>query len=280
MTVVDDFAHHPTAIRETVLALKGRYGPGKLIAAFEPRSATSRRAVFQHDFADALSVADEVVLAPLYAPEKVPDGRAPGRRAPGRRPAARGRPGAAHRHRSTRRRRTWPSAPRPATPCSSCRRATTAACTRSCCARLGDPVMPARSSTSRRSPTCWTASASRTRCWISSGRSYLVIPGAGAPTRRWWAASRSRPSTTSRCCACWRSRPSGAARGWVTCWSRPRPSARGRSGVKHAVPGHRRRAGLLRREAGLRGRRSQGRRAGDHHHGRVHAGAIEGPRPG
>ena len=74
VTVVDDFAHHPTAIRETVLALKGRYGPGKLIAAFEPRSATSRRNVFQDQFADALSVADEVVLAPLYAAEKVPEG--------------------------------------------------------------------------------------------------------------------------------------------------------------------------------------------------------------
>ena len=74
VTVVDDFAHHPTAIRETVLALKGRFGPGKLIAAFEPRSATSRRNVFQNEFADALSVADEVVLAPLYAPEKVPEG--------------------------------------------------------------------------------------------------------------------------------------------------------------------------------------------------------------
>jgi UDP-N-acetylmuramate: L-alanyl-gamma-D-glutamyl-meso-diaminopimelate ligase len=74
VTVIDDFAHHPTAIRETVLGLKGRYGPGKLIAAFEPRSATSRRAVFQADFADALSAADEVVLAPLYAPEKIPEG--------------------------------------------------------------------------------------------------------------------------------------------------------------------------------------------------------------
>ena len=74
VTVVDDFAHHPTAIRETILALKGRFGPGKLIAAFEPRSATSRRNVFQNEFADALSVADEVVLAPLYAPEKVPEG--------------------------------------------------------------------------------------------------------------------------------------------------------------------------------------------------------------
>ncbi|MES1206543.1 MAG: UDP-N-acetylmuramate:L-alanyl-gamma-D-glutamyl-meso-diaminopimelate ligase [Pseudomonadota bacterium] len=72
VTVVDDFAHHPTAIRETLLGLKGRFGPGKLIAAFEPRSATSRRSVFQTDFAAALAVADEVVLAPLYAPEKVP----------------------------------------------------------------------------------------------------------------------------------------------------------------------------------------------------------------
>jgi UDP-N-acetylmuramate: L-alanyl-gamma-D-glutamyl-meso-diaminopimelate ligase len=74
VTVVDDFAHHPTAIRETLGALKGRHGPGKLIAAFEPRSATSRRSVFQQDFVRALAMADEVVLAPLYAPEKVPEG--------------------------------------------------------------------------------------------------------------------------------------------------------------------------------------------------------------
>jgi UDP-N-acetylmuramate: L-alanyl-gamma-D-glutamyl-meso-diaminopimelate ligase len=75
VTVVDDFAHHPTAIRETLGALKGRHGPGKLIVAFEPRSATSRRSVFQQEFAAALAVADEVVVAPLYAPEKVPDGQ-------------------------------------------------------------------------------------------------------------------------------------------------------------------------------------------------------------
>jgi UDP-N-acetylmuramate: L-alanyl-gamma-D-glutamyl-meso-diaminopimelate ligase len=74
VTVVDDFAHHPTAIRETLGALKGRHGPGKLIVAFEPRSATSRRAVFQHDFVEPLAIADEVVLAPLYSPEKVPEG--------------------------------------------------------------------------------------------------------------------------------------------------------------------------------------------------------------
>jgi UDP-N-acetylmuramate: L-alanyl-gamma-D-glutamyl-meso-diaminopimelate ligase len=72
VTIVDDFAHHPTAILATLGALKGRHGPGKLIVAFEPRSATSRRSVFQHEFIDALAVADEVVLAPLYAPEKVP----------------------------------------------------------------------------------------------------------------------------------------------------------------------------------------------------------------
>jgi UDP-N-acetylmuramate: L-alanyl-gamma-D-glutamyl-meso-diaminopimelate ligase len=72
VTVVDDFAHHPTAIHETLLGLKDRHGPGKLITAFEPRSATSRRNVFQEGFAEALSIADEVVLAPLFAPEKVP----------------------------------------------------------------------------------------------------------------------------------------------------------------------------------------------------------------
>ncbi len=72
VTIVDDFAHHPTAIRETLQALKGRYGPGKMLTAFEPRSATSRRNVFQTDFVSALAVADEVVLAPLYSPEKVP----------------------------------------------------------------------------------------------------------------------------------------------------------------------------------------------------------------
>ncbi len=72
VTVVDDFAHHPTAIRETLSGLKGRFGPGKIIVAFEPRSATSRRSVFQNDFVSALAAADEVVLAPLFAAEKVP----------------------------------------------------------------------------------------------------------------------------------------------------------------------------------------------------------------
>jgi UDP-N-acetylmuramate: L-alanyl-gamma-D-glutamyl-meso-diaminopimelate ligase len=72
VTVIDDFAHHPTAVRETLLGLRKRHGKGKLVAVYEPRSATSRRNVFQKDFAEAFSVADEMYVAPLYQPEKVP----------------------------------------------------------------------------------------------------------------------------------------------------------------------------------------------------------------
>jgi UDP-N-acetylmuramate: L-alanyl-gamma-D-glutamyl-meso-diaminopimelate ligase len=62
--VFDDFAHHPTAILETLRAVRGSYPDRKLWAVFEPRSATSCRRVFQHDFARAFvdSGADEVVL--------------------------------------------------------------------------------------------------------------------------------------------------------------------------------------------------------------------------
>ncbi len=70
VTVIDDFAHHPTAIRETLRGLRNR--DGRLIALFEPRSATSRRKVFQRQFPAALAVADQVFLAPLYAPETIP----------------------------------------------------------------------------------------------------------------------------------------------------------------------------------------------------------------
>ena len=72
VTVVDDFAHHPTAIAETLAGLRGVHGPGKLVAVFEPRSATSRRSVFQQRFVEALSQADRVVLAGLHAPEGIP----------------------------------------------------------------------------------------------------------------------------------------------------------------------------------------------------------------
>ena len=61
--VVDDFAHHPTAVRETIRAVRGRYPDRRIVAVFEPRSNTSRRKVFQREFTAALSGADEAILA-------------------------------------------------------------------------------------------------------------------------------------------------------------------------------------------------------------------------
>jgi UDP-N-acetylmuramate: L-alanyl-gamma-D-glutamyl-meso-diaminopimelate ligase len=74
VTVIDDFAHHPTAVRATLAALRGRHGGGRLFAVFEPRSATSRRAVFQRDYADAFAAVDEVIIGAVNAPEKAPEG--------------------------------------------------------------------------------------------------------------------------------------------------------------------------------------------------------------
>jgi UDP-N-acetylmuramate: L-alanyl-gamma-D-glutamyl-meso-diaminopimelate ligase len=61
--VIDDFAHHPTAVRETLRALRARYSDRRLIAVFEPRSWSSRLAVIQDDYADAFAAADYVVIA-------------------------------------------------------------------------------------------------------------------------------------------------------------------------------------------------------------------------
>jgi UDP-N-acetylmuramate: L-alanyl-gamma-D-glutamyl-meso-diaminopimelate ligase len=72
VTVIDDFAHHPTAVRETLRALRRRHGGGRLIAIFEPRSATSRRAVFQKDYAEAFAEADEIIVGAVSHPEKAP----------------------------------------------------------------------------------------------------------------------------------------------------------------------------------------------------------------
>jgi UDP-N-acetylmuramate: L-alanyl-gamma-D-glutamyl-meso-diaminopimelate ligase len=72
ITVVDDFAHHPTAIEETIAAIRGRF-PGRSVrAVFEPRSNTSRRAVFQSRFAEALANADAVAVSAVYAKENDP----------------------------------------------------------------------------------------------------------------------------------------------------------------------------------------------------------------
>jgi UDP-N-acetylmuramate: L-alanyl-gamma-D-glutamyl-meso-diaminopimelate ligase len=72
VTVLDDYAHHPTAVRETLKALHKRFPKRRLIAVYEPRSATSRRRTFQAEFADAFSYADEVIVGRLYDPTKIP----------------------------------------------------------------------------------------------------------------------------------------------------------------------------------------------------------------
>ncbi len=64
VTVIDDFAHHPTAVKLTLEALRLRFGQRRLWAIFEPRSNTSRRAVFQDEYARAFDEADLIVIAP------------------------------------------------------------------------------------------------------------------------------------------------------------------------------------------------------------------------
>ncbi|MGB8511003.1 MAG: UDP-N-acetylmuramate:L-alanyl-gamma-D-glutamyl-meso-diaminopimelate ligase [Pyrinomonadaceae bacterium] len=70
VTVIDDFAHHPTAVRETLHALRTKYATRRLIAVFEPRSNTSRLAVFQKEYVDALAQADHVIVSTVFASEK------------------------------------------------------------------------------------------------------------------------------------------------------------------------------------------------------------------
>jgi len=75
--VIDDFAHHPTAVRETLRALRSRYAGRRLVAIFEPRSWSSRLAVFQDDYANAFTAADYVVIASVFDSHKVTEkGRA------------------------------------------------------------------------------------------------------------------------------------------------------------------------------------------------------------
>lgn len=62
ITVIDDFAHHPTAVRETLAALKGAYPDRRLVTVFEPRTNSSRRAIFQKDYAGAFAAADLILL--------------------------------------------------------------------------------------------------------------------------------------------------------------------------------------------------------------------------
>jgi UDP-N-acetylmuramate: L-alanyl-gamma-D-glutamyl-meso-diaminopimelate ligase len=72
VTVVDDFAHHPTAIRVTLQAIGERFPGRRLLAAFEPRSNTARRNVFQREFGDAFAGASRVYLGPVYFKDSDP----------------------------------------------------------------------------------------------------------------------------------------------------------------------------------------------------------------
>ena len=71
VTVIDDFAHHPTAIRETIKALRVSFPGQRLWTIFEPRSNTTRRAVFQDELADALADADQVLIAAVAKLEQI-----------------------------------------------------------------------------------------------------------------------------------------------------------------------------------------------------------------
>jgi len=71
ITLVDDFAHHPTAVQLTIDAIRMRFPDRRLWAVFEPRSATSRRNVFQDRFAGAFVGANQVIVADVYRPDQV-----------------------------------------------------------------------------------------------------------------------------------------------------------------------------------------------------------------
>ena len=73
ITIIDDFAHHPTAIAATLSALRVRYPGTRLWAIFEPRSNTLRRKVLQKELISSLALADEVVITPIFKPEAVPE---------------------------------------------------------------------------------------------------------------------------------------------------------------------------------------------------------------
>jgi UDP-N-acetylmuramate: L-alanyl-gamma-D-glutamyl-meso-diaminopimelate ligase len=86
ITVIDDFAHHPTAVRETVAAVKAHYLPksenpsssdkpaGRLWSVFEPATAATRRDIFQQDYVEAFLQTDLAIIADVNRPDKAPEG--------------------------------------------------------------------------------------------------------------------------------------------------------------------------------------------------------------
>ena len=73
VTIIDDFAHHPTAIEQTVQALRSRYPGARLWVVLEPRSNTMRRNVLQDALADSLALADEIVIANIFKSDAIPE---------------------------------------------------------------------------------------------------------------------------------------------------------------------------------------------------------------
>jgi UDP-N-acetylmuramate: L-alanyl-gamma-D-glutamyl-meso-diaminopimelate ligase len=72
ITIIDDFAHHPTAIAGTLTALRSRFPGARLWVILEPRSNTLRRNVFQTELANSLALADEVVVAGVFKSDSIP----------------------------------------------------------------------------------------------------------------------------------------------------------------------------------------------------------------
>jgi len=73
ITIIDDFAHHPTAIEQTILALRARYPKSRLWVVLEPRSNTMRRNVLQDALSRSLALADQVVIAAIFKSEGIPE---------------------------------------------------------------------------------------------------------------------------------------------------------------------------------------------------------------
>jgi UDP-N-acetylmuramate: L-alanyl-gamma-D-glutamyl-meso-diaminopimelate ligase len=71
--IIDDFGHHPTAIAQTLQALRHRYSGNRIWAIFEPRSNTTRRAVFQQQLPNALKLADGVFISQVAKLEQIPE---------------------------------------------------------------------------------------------------------------------------------------------------------------------------------------------------------------
>jgi UDP-N-acetylmuramate: L-alanyl-gamma-D-glutamyl-meso-diaminopimelate ligase len=69
--VIEDFAHHPTAVRETIIGIQKKYPGKKFFSVFEPRSATSRRKVFQQDYVNAFTSAQEILIASAFDQSKI-----------------------------------------------------------------------------------------------------------------------------------------------------------------------------------------------------------------